>query len=164
MSELFVFIVGAFIFAITVPASRPVTQQALQAGGMGKLGSLTEATVGFVELLLQLLAGHVQWHRGQRLLAAALVKMHGRHEIDQRAILFFQIVASITVKVGDLPAQPLQLAGADRRSMLEDIEAVAAPVLRHRIIANFNAEADGVTTDNIVEHLLEQTSPESVSA
>jgi MoxR-like ATPase len=36
----------------------------------------------------------------------------------------------------------------------EDIAAVAAPVLRHRIITNFNAEADGVTTDAIVEHLL----------
>jgi len=39
----------------------------------------------------------------------------------------------------------------------EDIQAVALPVLRHRIIANFNAEADGVTTDAIVEHLLEIT-------
>ncbi len=38
----------------------------------------------------------------------------------------------------------------------EDIQAVALPVLRHRIINNFNAEADGVTTDAIVEHLLEE--------
>ncbi len=40
----------------------------------------------------------------------------------------------------------------------EDIQAVALPVLRHRIIANFNAEADGVSTDAIVNHLLERTS------
>ena len=39
----------------------------------------------------------------------------------------------------------------------DDIEAVALPVLRHRIIANFNAEADGVSTDAIIEHLLETT-------
>ena len=39
----------------------------------------------------------------------------------------------------------------------EDIHAVALPVLRHRIIANFNAEADGVTTDDLVKHLLEKT-------
>jgi len=39
----------------------------------------------------------------------------------------------------------------------EDIQAVALPVLRHRIIANFNAEADGVSTDAIIEHLLERT-------
>jgi len=37
----------------------------------------------------------------------------------------------------------------------EDIDAVAKPVLRHRIITNFNAEAEGVTADKIVERLLE---------
>ncbi len=45
----------------------------------------------------------------------------------------------------------------------DDIRAVAAPVLRHRIIANFNAEADGVTTDTIIEHLLENTSVDGTS-
>jgi MoxR-like ATPase len=38
---------------------------------------------------------------------------------------------------------------------VEDIKAVAHPVLRHRIIANFSAEAEGVTTDKIVDKLLE---------
>ena len=33
---------------------------------------------------------------------------------------------------------------------------MALPVLRHRIITNFNAEADGVTTDDIVRDLLER--------
>ncbi len=46
----------------------------------------------------------------------------------------------------------------------EDIRAIALPVLRHRIIANFNAEADGVTTDAIVEHLLETTTIEGTTA
>src|SRR5581483_1014622 len=35
----------------------------------------------------------------------------------------------------------------------QDIRAVAAPVLRHRIITNFNAEADGVRPDDIVKRL-----------
>jgi MoxR-like ATPase len=39
----------------------------------------------------------------------------------------------------------------------EDIRAVAHPVLRHRIITNFNAEAEGITTDKIVDRLLEVT-------
>ena len=39
----------------------------------------------------------------------------------------------------------------------DDIRAVAAPVLRHRIITNFNAEADGVKTDDIVAELLRAT-------
>ena len=46
----------------------------------------------------------------------------------------------------------------------EDIQAVALPVLRHRIIANFNAEADGISTDAIVEHLLERTKIEGTPA
>ena len=39
---------------------------------------------------------------------------------------------------------------------IEDVRAVAKPVLRHRIITNFNAEAQGVTADQVVERLLEQ--------
>jgi len=40
----------------------------------------------------------------------------------------------------------------------EDIRAVAAPALRHRIVMNFNAEAEGITADDIVAHLA-QTIP-----
>jgi MoxR-like ATPase len=32
---------------------------------------------------------------------------------------------------------------------------VAAPVLRHRILTNFNAEADGIRSDDIVRRLIE---------
>jgi MoxR-like ATPase len=39
----------------------------------------------------------------------------------------------------------------------EDIKAVSHPVLRHRIITNFNAEAEGINTDKIVDRLLEVT-------
>jgi MoxR-like ATPase len=35
-----------------------------------------------------------------------------------------------------------------------DVEAVALPVLSHRLVANFNAEAEGVTPEAIVERLL----------
>ncbi len=38
---------------------------------------------------------------------------------------------------------------------LADVQAVAAPVIRHRIVTNFNAEADGVTPDEIIRRLLE---------
>ncbi|HEY3323340.1 MAG TPA: MoxR family ATPase [Planctomycetota bacterium] len=37
----------------------------------------------------------------------------------------------------------------------EDIAAVALPTLRHRIITNFNAEAEGITSDKIIKQLLE---------
>lgn len=38
---------------------------------------------------------------------------------------------------------------------VEDVRAVAPPVLRHRIVTSFNAEADGVGTNDIVARLLE---------
>ncbi|MBI3766855.1 MAG: AAA family ATPase, partial [Ignavibacteriales bacterium] len=38
---------------------------------------------------------------------------------------------------------------------VEDVRNVVGPVLRHRIIPNFNAEADGVTAMQIIEKLLE---------
>jgi MoxR-like ATPase len=38
---------------------------------------------------------------------------------------------------------------------VEDVRAIAHPVLRHRIVTNFNADADGVSTDNIIDMLLE---------
>jgi MoxR-like ATPase len=34
------------------------------------------------------------------------------------------------------------------------VEAVAAPVLRHRIIPNFNAEAEGISVEQIIEKVL----------
>lgn len=37
---------------------------------------------------------------------------------------------------------------------IDDVRRVAVPVMRHRIVPNFNAEADGVTALEIVERLL----------
>ncbi len=40
----------------------------------------------------------------------------------------------------------------------DDIAALAHPVLRHRIVPTFNAEAEGVTVDDIITRLLEASS------
>ena len=39
---------------------------------------------------------------------------------------------------------------------VEDIKQIIKPVLRHRIITNFNAEADGMSRDNILDYLLDK--------
>ncbi|QEL14021.1 AAA family ATPase [Limnoglobus roseus] len=39
----------------------------------------------------------------------------------------------------------------------EDIAKLAAPVLRHRVLLNFTAASEGVTTDDVVKKLLENT-------
>src|SRR5471032_2480930 len=37
----------------------------------------------------------------------------------------------------------------------EDIRAMAHPVLRHRVLTNFRAESEGITTDTIIDELLQ---------
>ena len=57
------------------------------------------------------------------------------------------------------------LLGAKTRALLsgrttvstDDIQRLAAPVLRHRIVPNFTAESEGITSDRIVERLIEET-------
>ncbi|MFP6611175.1 MAG: MoxR family ATPase [Pirellulales bacterium] len=39
----------------------------------------------------------------------------------------------------------------------EDIQSLAKPVLRHRLVVNFAAESEGVTQDDIVEYLVKET-------
>lgn len=46
---------------------------------------------------------------------------------------------------------------------MADLRAVAHPVLRHRIVTNFNAEADGVTPDHVIDRLLESTPAEAAA-
>jgi MoxR-like ATPase len=38
---------------------------------------------------------------------------------------------------------------------IEDVQAMALPALRHRIIPSFSAEADGISASDLVRRLLE---------
>jgi len=57
------------------------------------------------------------------------------------------------------------ILGAKARAALEgrnfpdtsDVQAVAAPVLRHRIICNYKAEAAGISPDDVIQKLVELT-------
>jgi MoxR-like ATPase len=55
-----------------------------------------------------------------------------------------------------LAAKAKAMLSGSTHVMPEHVQAVALPVMRHRIIVNFNAEADGVTTDAVVRALLDQ--------
>ena len=62
-----------------------------------------------------------------------------------------------------LRAAQFLVLGAKARALLlgathvtvEDVQALASPVLRHRILVNYRAEAEGITTEKVIEHLLE---------
>ena len=76
----------------------------------------------------------------------------------------------VTWGAGPRAAQYL-LLGAKAKALIsgrsvaasEDVRAVAPSVLRHRIVTNFNAEADGQTADGIVKKVIEET-PEPLEA
>lgn len=67
-------------------------------------------------------------------------------------------------------AQSLILAGKVRaltegrfNVSFDDIRAVAAPTLRHRLILNFEAEAEGITTDHIIAHILNEVPKDMIA-
>ena len=63
-------------------------------------------------------------------------------------------------------ASQFLILGAKTRAVLhgrltpsvEDVRAVSHPVLRHRIITSFNAEAEGITADDVITKILESMS------
>jgi MoxR-like ATPase len=57
-----------------------------------------------------------------------------------------------------LGAKATAVAAGRPAPSLADLRAVAKPALRHRILLNFQAEADGVTTDDVIDRLLEHVS------
>ncbi|MFO7914764.1 MAG: MoxR family ATPase [Candidatus Krumholzibacteriales bacterium] len=66
---------------------------------------------------------------------------------------------------GPRAGQYLILAAKTRSVMLGrttpeimDVREVAHPVLRHRLVTNFHAEADGVSTDELIDRLMEAVS------
>jgi MoxR-like ATPase len=42
---------------------------------------------------------------------------------------------------------------------IEDVQRITVPVLRHRISTNFQAQAEGMTTEDIIERLVRETPP-----
>jgi len=73
------------------------------------------------------------------------------------------LIANQYLRFGSSPrgAQTLILAGKVRalaqgrfNVSFEDIQAAALPALRHRLILNFEAEAEGITTDHIIAQIL----------
>jgi MoxR-like ATPase len=77
------------------------------------------------------------------------------------------------VRFGASPraVQALVLAGKVRALVagrynvaFEDLRTATPPALRHRVFLNFEADAAGVTTDSLLQQLLEAIAPEPVAA
>jgi MoxR-like ATPase len=82
-------------------------------------------------------------------------------------------VANQYLRFGSSPrgAQTLLLAGKVRaltegrfNVSLDDVQSAALPALRHRLILNFEAEAEGITTDHIISQILNDVPREAAVA
>ncbi len=58
-----------------------------------------------------------------------------------------------------LGAKARALVDGRPAASLDDVRAVAAPVLRHRVLVNFQAEADGITSDDVVNKVVDAVRP-----
>jgi MoxR-like ATPase len=74
----------------------------------------------------------------------------------------------LTWGAGPRASQYLILAGKARAILAgrthvtpDDIRGVAHPVLRHRLITNYNAEADGVNVDDLIDRLVKAVGPDA---
>jgi MoxR-like ATPase len=72
---------------------------------------------------------------------------------------------------GPRASQYLILGGKARAILMgrlhvttDDIREIAHPVLRHRLITTFNADAEGVTTDQVITRLLDAVPPPQKAA
>ena len=72
----------------------------------------------------------------------AVVRDHGRRvpAVDRQALV--------------LGAKCRALVAGRPSASIDDIRSIAAPSLRHRMILNFEGEAEGLTTDQIIENIL----------
>jgi len=63
-----------------------------------------------------------------------------------------------------LGAKARALLQGRSHATMQDVQELAAPVLRHRVLLNYKAEAEGITVETIVRRLLETPSQQSKPA
>jgi MoxR-like ATPase len=125
--------------------------------------SVGKAATGAEVLAMQRLARDVPI--ASHVMAYAIRILRGTHPETEKAP---DIVRSF-VRYGGSPrgAQAIVL-GAKIHALLDgrfnvayaDVQAVAAPALRHRVILNFEGEAEGISTDSVVRAIIAETPTE----
>ncbi|HEX4681948.1 MAG TPA: MoxR family ATPase [Gemmatimonadaceae bacterium] len=152
-----------FIFDVRVGYPREDEEIAILRSTTGTTTAELDAVVGVGELLgLQHLAREVVAADSVLRYAAALVRAT-RPEESRAPELVRQYVRW---GAGPRAGQSLIL-GAKAHALLDgrlavspaDVKRVARPVLRHRVLPNFAAEAEGVNVERIIEDLLVRIDP-----
>jgi MoxR-like ATPase len=127
----------------TTSTQQPTLQPVLEAGQILRLQNVVRQVI---------VADHVFQY------AADLVRATRPRD---RGVPSF-IPELISWGAGPRASQYLILGGKSRAILqgrlyvtTEDIRAVAYPVLRHRLVTTFNADAEGITTDDVIRRVIE---------
>ena len=154
-----------FFFKIDVPFPAEEDLMAIMARTTGTaLISVGKAASGADVIAMQQLAREVPI--ATHVMAYAIRILRGTHPDTDGAP---ELVRKY-VRYGGSPrgAQAMVL-GAKIHALLEgrfnvafsDVQAVAAPALRHRVILNFEGEAEGISTDSVVRAIIAETPTET---
>ena len=148
-----------FFFKVIVPyATRPEMNEIL-ARTTGDVESLVEPVmdgpyiIKAQQLAMRIVvAPHVQDYAVRLVLATH----PGREHCDPKIAKYIHVGVSPRGAQSLIRAAKVRALLAGRYAVsFKDLRAVAGPSLRHRLIRSFEAEADGVTTDDIIDELLE---------
>ena len=131
------------ILVLTTGHEKPPPEKVLSRDEVMKLRSLCR-DVAVAEPLLRYAA---------RVVGASDPSASSAPELVQRAVRYGAGVRGAQSLV--LAAKAAALLEGRAHVAFADIQRVAKPVLRHRLIRSFEGEADGVTPDRIVEALIE---------
>jgi MoxR-like ATPase len=153
-----------FFFKIDVPfPSEEDLIRIMERTTGGEQPSVGKAATGSEVVAMQRLARDVPI--ASHVMAYAIRILRGTHPETEKVP---DIVRSY-VRYGASPrgAQAIVL-GAKIHALLDgrfnvayaDVQAVAAPALRHRIILNFEGEAEGISTDSVVRAIIGETPTE----
>src|SRR6187401_2564683 len=89
-----------------------------------------------------------------RLVRTSRPKAEGAPELVKKYVAFGASVRAAQFLI--LGAKARALTNGRYHVSFDDIRAMAHPVMRHRVLINFRAESEGVTTDQIIDELLER--------
>ena len=100
---------------------------------------------------------------------AAASRPHQENTPDFVNEWILAVVDVEAIRGAGLRAAQFLVLGAKARTLIQgrshvetsDIQALAAPVLRHRVLVNYRAEAEGITTQKIISQLLDHVSPDA---
>ena len=134
--------------------ARTTGEQVLQTGNVLGAEDLSRAQSVVRRMPI---AEHVMRH-ALRIVRATRVKQEAMTDAPMQAIVRDYVAWGAGPRASQflvLAAKAKALLSGDSHVEPRHLHAVALPVLRHRIVTNFNAEADGVTSETIIERLID---------